>query len=147
MTIYDGGSLGLCIDEERSKMRYVVWIAEFSESSNLWTQIALLGIPGSTSAWVALKPMLAKGGSHESCLLDGTETFVISCFITKPWCTCLEIRFDAFPSTRQKTVTWDSLKTNFNHPTFKQSSTQKARPTSKPFYKPALKSDEITRWI
>lgn len=58
MTIYDGGSLGLCIDEERSKMRYVVWIAEFSESSNLWTQIALSGIPGSTSAWVTLKPML-----------------------------------------------------------------------------------------
>jgi len=28
-------------DEERSEMRYVVRIAEFSESSNLWTQMAL----------------------------------------------------------------------------------------------------------
>jgi hypothetical protein len=35
-----------------------VWIAEFSESSNFWTQLALLGIPGSTSAWVTVKPMI-----------------------------------------------------------------------------------------
>ena len=43
---FNGGSLGSCIDEERSQLRYVVWIAEFSESSNLWTQMALLAIPG-----------------------------------------------------------------------------------------------------
>ena len=41
MTTFNGGSLGSCIDEERSQLRYVMWIAEFSESSNLWTQIAL----------------------------------------------------------------------------------------------------------
>lgn len=41
MTTFNGGSLGSCIDEERSKLRYVVRIAEFSESSNLWTQMAL----------------------------------------------------------------------------------------------------------
>ena len=34
-TTSNGGSLGLCIDEERSKMRYLVRIAEFSESSSL----------------------------------------------------------------------------------------------------------------
>jgi len=42
-TTFNGGSLGSCIDEERSEMRYVMWIAEFSESSNLWTHIALQG--------------------------------------------------------------------------------------------------------
>jgi len=41
MTTFNGGSLGSCIDEERSKLRYVVRIAELSESSNLWTQMAL----------------------------------------------------------------------------------------------------------
>ena len=30
-------------DEERSEMRYLMRIAEFSESSNLWTQIAVSG--------------------------------------------------------------------------------------------------------
>ena len=41
-TTFNGGSLGSCIDEERSKMRYVMWIAEFRESSNFRTQIALV---------------------------------------------------------------------------------------------------------
>lgn len=39
-TTFNGGSLGSCIDEERSKLRYVMRIAEFRESSNLWTHIA-----------------------------------------------------------------------------------------------------------
>ena len=43
-TTFNGGSLGSCIDEERSELRYVMWIAEFSESSNLWTHIALQGL-------------------------------------------------------------------------------------------------------
>ena len=54
-TTFNGGSLGSCIDEERSKLRYVMWIAEISESSSLWTQLALLGIPRSMSAWVSLQ--------------------------------------------------------------------------------------------
>ena len=41
-TTSNGGPLGSCIDEERSKLRYLVWIAEFSESSSLWTQMVLL---------------------------------------------------------------------------------------------------------
>ena len=40
MTASNGGPLGSCIDEERSKLRYVVRIAEFSESSSLRTHIA-----------------------------------------------------------------------------------------------------------
>ena len=40
-TTFNGGSLGSRIDEERSELRYVVWIAEFRESSNLRTHIAL----------------------------------------------------------------------------------------------------------
>ena len=35
------GSLGSLNDEERSEMRYVMWIAGFSESSSFWTHIAL----------------------------------------------------------------------------------------------------------
>ena len=54
-TTFNGGSLGSCIDEERSKLRYVMWIAETSESSSLWTQLALLGIPRSMPAWVSLQ--------------------------------------------------------------------------------------------
>lgn len=40
-TTFNGGSLGSCIDEERCELRYVMRIAQLSESSNLWTQIAL----------------------------------------------------------------------------------------------------------
>ena len=42
-TTLSDGYLGSHTDEERSEMRYVMRIAEFSESSNLWTQIAVLG--------------------------------------------------------------------------------------------------------
>jgi len=42
-------------DEDRSEMRYVVWIAGISESSNLWTHVALSwSPPESTFAWVPL---------------------------------------------------------------------------------------------
>ena len=43
ITTFSNGYLGSRNDEERSEMRYVMWIAKLSESSNLWTQIALLG--------------------------------------------------------------------------------------------------------
>ena len=59
MTTCNGGSLGSCIDEERSKLRNVVWIAGFRESSNLRTQMALLGIPGSMSVWVSLTTVVS----------------------------------------------------------------------------------------
>jgi len=35
-------------------LRYVMWIAEFSESSNLWTHIAPSGIPEGMPVWVSL---------------------------------------------------------------------------------------------
>ena len=37
-----------------------MWIAELSESSNLWTQMALLGSPGSMSVWASwqVKPRM-----------------------------------------------------------------------------------------
>lgn len=40
--IWFGGCLGSVNDEERSEMWYVVWIADQSESSKFWTQIAQL---------------------------------------------------------------------------------------------------------
>ena len=51
---FNNGSLGSGIDEERSEMRKVMWIAEFSESSNLWTHIAPSGIPEGMPVWVSL---------------------------------------------------------------------------------------------
>jgi len=53
LTTFNGGSLGSCIDEERSELRYVLWIAEPSESSNLWTHIALQSSLCSMSVWVS----------------------------------------------------------------------------------------------
>ena len=44
-TIYSGGCLGYLIDEERSKERYLLWIAELRESSKSWTQPAPRGNP------------------------------------------------------------------------------------------------------
>lgn len=44
-TTLNNGYLGSRNDEERSEMRNVVWIAEFRESSNLWTHIALKALP------------------------------------------------------------------------------------------------------
>ena len=58
MTTFNGGSLGSCIDEERSKLRYVMWIAEFSESSNFRTQMARQGSLCSMSVWVSEHPLL-----------------------------------------------------------------------------------------
>lgn len=46
-TTFNNGYLGSRNDDERSEMRYVMWIAEFSESSNPWTQLALAGPPAS----------------------------------------------------------------------------------------------------
>lgn len=58
-TTLSNGYLGSRNDEERSEMRYVMRIAEFSESSNLWTQIALLGSPRSTPLSVSVQPSLS----------------------------------------------------------------------------------------
>ena len=45
-TTSNSGPLGSCINEERSKLWYLVWIAEFSESSSFWMQMALSVSPG-----------------------------------------------------------------------------------------------------
>jgi len=52
-TTFNNGYLGSRNDEERSEMRYVMWIAELSESSNFWTHIALLSILKSIFIWVS----------------------------------------------------------------------------------------------
>ena len=54
LTTFSNGCLGSRNDEERSEMRYVMRIAEFSESSNFWTQIALPGTPGSMPVSVSV---------------------------------------------------------------------------------------------
>jgi hypothetical protein len=68
-TTLSNGYLGSRNDEERSEMRYVMRIAEFSESSNLWTQIALLGSPRSTPLSVSVQPPLSSVCLH-TCWLE-----------------------------------------------------------------------------
>jgi hypothetical protein len=63
ITTLSNGYLGSRNDEERSEMRYVMRIAEFSESSNLWTQIALLGSPRSTPLSVSVQQPLSSVSS------------------------------------------------------------------------------------
>ena len=54
---FSDGCLGSCNDEGRSELRYAVWIAEFSESSDCWTWKALLRFfLDSTSVSVFLNP-------------------------------------------------------------------------------------------
>jgi len=52
-TTFNGGSLGSCIDEERCELRYVMRIAQLSESLKFWTHIApwqqCHGMPGRVS--------------------------------------------------------------------------------------------------
>jgi hypothetical protein len=63
-TTFNNGSLGSRIDEERSEMRYVMWIAEFRESLNLWTHLAPLGIPRGMPVWVSLELSKNNGFDH-----------------------------------------------------------------------------------
>lgn len=37
-------------------MRYVIWIADIRESSNLWTHIAPFGIPKGMPVWASFLP-------------------------------------------------------------------------------------------
>ena len=53
---FSNGCLGSRIDEGRSEMRYALWIADFSEPSDFWTHMALLGYPSSTSVSVSFDP-------------------------------------------------------------------------------------------
>ena len=59
-TTFNNGSLGSRIDEERSELWYVMWIAEFSESSNFRTHIAPSGIPEGMPVWVSLNNSVQK---------------------------------------------------------------------------------------
>ena len=54
--IANHGCLGNRNDEGRSKMRYVMWIAEFRESSKPWTHMALLTYVGSMPVWASVNP-------------------------------------------------------------------------------------------
>lgn len=77
-TTLSNGYLGSRNDEERSEMRYVMRIAEFSESSNLWTQIALLGSPRSTPLSVSVQQSL-------SSVFGNLNIFYIFSFLSACW--------------------------------------------------------------
>ena len=73
-TTFNNGYLGSRNDEERSEMRYVMWIAELSESSNLWTHIALLSILESIFIWVSFitshKPYILFYGEYKMFMVN-----------------------------------------------------------------------------
>ena len=98
LTIFNGGSLGSCIDEERSEMRYVMWIADLRESSNLWTQIA---VPANcrNHAWLSVtkqSPILVESMRVTAASLSGPFEYrlVHGCLIvrSKPWCGALPLQ-------------------------------------------------------
>jgi hypothetical protein len=59
-TTFSDGCLGSHIDEERSEMRYVMRIAESSESSKLWTHLALPGYSWEHACWSVCSPPLTR---------------------------------------------------------------------------------------
>ena len=84
ITTLSNGYLGSRNDEERSEMRYVMRIAEFSESSNLWTQIALLGSPRSTPLSVSVQPSLSSVCAASLCV-------VCACWLdNESLCACMQ---------------------------------------------------------
>ncbi len=99
-TTLSNGYLGSRNDEERSEMRYVMRIAEFSESSNLWTQIALLGSPRSTPLSVSVQQSLSS-----VCVW----LFIIVCvrvgWIMRVWVLCRSVSWN----TWSKHMTNDQL--------------------------------------
>src|SRR5262249_8483373 len=73
-TTLSNGYLGFGNDEERSEMRYVVRIAEFSESSNFRTQNALSGYSwehASSSVELTSVPSLTLSGDRERTYCHG----------------------------------------------------------------------------
>ena len=72
----NSGYLGSRNDEERSEMRYVMWIAEFSESSKLWTHIALVCFGTEYASFSVIDSHLTfplggvVGGRHVACMSD-----------------------------------------------------------------------------
>ncbi len=79
--IFNDGYLGSHTDEERSKMRYAMRIAEFRESSDPWTQLALGGSPSSMSVSVSeniiINLMWLTKESEGDSLVDSTGYLLI----------------------------------------------------------------------
>ena len=70
ITTFSDGCLGSRNDEERSEKRYVMWIAELSESSKFWTHIALLAQLPACLRQCRLPNLTPKGGFECFSLLD-----------------------------------------------------------------------------
>jgi len=74
---YDGGYIGFWNDEERSETRYLMRIAEFSESSSFRTQLAIIGYPFDcaflTCTLIKLVRIVVRPDTISPC--------------TDPWCT------------------------------------------------------------
>jgi hypothetical protein len=82
-TTFDNGSLGCCIDEEHRYMWKVMWIADFSESSNFWTHLAL-AISASLSSWEFFASL---GATDVSVAFQGFD--ILWCWIVKSKCNQL----------------------------------------------------------
>jgi len=122
LTTFNGGSLGSCIDEERSKLRYVMWIAEFSESSNFRTQMAPQGSLCSMSVWVSEHPLLVfilrnKDWGSLRCWLEAWKDILVS-FFSSSFGHCWFEFWLTLLSPRKKNIThWIYIKVRVtNHP-------------------------------
>lgn len=86
-TTFNGGSLGSRTDEERCEMRYIMRIAQLSESSRFWTHIALRcwSNLASEHAWSSVIFL----HSTLTCITGNLFCFVCACegWKRKPFCS------------------------------------------------------------
>lgn len=90
---FNNGSLGSRIDEERSEMRYVMWIAEFRESSNLWTHIAPLGIPGGMPVWASFPSQILVFGCEWHSVLHWVNLKLLAVAVVAAYSFCVMVWF------------------------------------------------------
>ena len=55
-TTFSNGCLGSYNDEERSEMRYLIWIARFRNHQNFERTLRFQDMPGSMLGWVSMNP-------------------------------------------------------------------------------------------
>ena len=94
-TTFSNGFLGSRIDEERSEMRYVMWIAELSESSNFWTHLAL--------SWTYIR---------RACLSEGREFLRTTTFFLQRKVGGSVLRVLPFALAPSKCISWTVIARN-----------------------------------
>ena len=100
---FSDGCLGSHNDEERSEMRYVMRIAESSESSKHWTHRALPGYSWEHACWGVCSPLLTRSGG----VSVHTTQNILSRIILKP-----DVSFFCFFQKGPQIPRWQMNKPN-----------------------------------